>query len=271
MEILTIVEKLIFGAVLGFAIGLTGIGGGVFVLPMLSIFLKLPISVAIGTASFFTFIAKIFATTEHFRRKTINFRVSFLFLLGAVPGNILSSVVINSLVSKYKDKTELIHSLQNNLKIAVIVIMVLSLIVIFIQYFLKISDQKEIKEEKTWGNITKLILFGLIVGIIIGSTSIGGGILIVPILIIFFGITTKNTVGTSIFIGVISTLVTTIIYGGNGQVEFETAGIMWIGSLGGVYFGSLLCHKISEKLLKIIVLGVVLLSTGLMIFGNSMH
>ncbi len=66
----SIIVQLILGVVIGFSIGLTGIGGGVLVLPSLTLILGLPPSVAAGTASLYAFLTKIQATVEHFRLKT---------------------------------------------------------------------------------------------------------------------------------------------------------------------------------------------------------
>lgn len=87
-----IVVRLVCGLAIGFAIGMTGIGGGVLVMPTLTILLSLPTSVAVGTASLYALLVKIYAVFEHYKLKTINFRVSGLVLAGAVPGNIVASV-----------------------------------------------------------------------------------------------------------------------------------------------------------------------------------
>ena len=64
---------------IGFAIGMTGIGGGVLVMPTLTILLQLPASVAVGTASLYALLVKMYAVFEHHKIKTIDFRVRASF------------------------------------------------------------------------------------------------------------------------------------------------------------------------------------------------
>ena len=101
---------------------------------------------------------------------------------------------------------------------------------------------KEEDEEKDEGlSTSKKILgvfFGLIIGVLIGSTSVGGGVMVIPMLVIFFGLTTAQTVGSSIIIAVVLTLVTSIIFAKGGSLDVPTALIMWVGSFPGVFFGS---------------------------------
>ena len=264
-----IVEELVCGAGVGFLIGLTGVGGGVLVLPVLTVVIGLPTSVAVGTASFYALLTKLYAAFEHFRHKTLNIPVCLTFLVGAIPGVLAASVVINNYLSRHAESPEQIHHFQQQLKWIIIAVMVLSILMLAVDSRREGAEAYQASGPMSTGKRILGILLGFLVGVAIGATSIGGGVLIIPLLIIFFGMSTRQTVGSSIFIAVVLTLLTSIVYGRSGQVDFVTALIMWAGSLVGVYFGSRLCSKLSDKLLRSIVFVIICLSVLLLIFGPS--
>ena len=107
------------------------------------------------------------------------------------------------------------------------------------------------------------VLFGLICGTLVGSTSIGAGIIVIPILIALFRLQASQAVGTSIFMAFIMTMITSLIFGLNGQQDYLTAIIMSIGSLLGVILGSKLSVILSDFILRTIV--IILMIFGLII------
>ena len=85
LDVPMIAVKLLTGLVIGASIGLTGIGGGVLVLPTLTLLFGLPPTVAVGTANLYSFLCKLSATYFHYKQKTIAFGTSGCFLIGAIP------------------------------------------------------------------------------------------------------------------------------------------------------------------------------------------
>ena len=83
----------IFRTFIGF-LGLTSIGSGVIVLPILTVLLKDPIT-AIGTTTLYAFLTKITALFYHIKFKTIDWKISLYFLIGAVPSTILSAYYVS--------------------------------------------------------------------------------------------------------------------------------------------------------------------------------
>jgi uncharacterized membrane protein YfcA len=108
-------------------------------------------------------------------------------------------------------------------------------------------------------------VLGGVIGGLIGATSVGGGVLIVPMLIIVFGLTASRTVGSSIFIAMVLTLITAIMYGKGGELDVLTAVIMAVGSLAGVRYGSRLSVRLPEQGLKLVMVGLVLFAAIMMV------
>ncbi|HIG47205.1 MAG TPA: hypothetical protein EYQ20_12540, partial [candidate division Zixibacteria bacterium] len=92
LDVPMIAVKLLTGLVIGASIGLTGIGGGVLVLPTLTLLFGLPPTVAVGTANLYSFLCKLSATYFHYKQKTIAFGTSGYFLMGAIPANLAVSI-----------------------------------------------------------------------------------------------------------------------------------------------------------------------------------
>jgi uncharacterized membrane protein YfcA len=263
------VIRLVLGLVIGFCIGLTGVGGGVLVLPALTLILGIEPVKAVGTTSLYAFLTKISATFHHAKLKTIDWGTSLRFLIGAVPANILISLWISNQGEN--------ASFQHGLKIFIVGVVFFS-VSLMILNMVKQSKAALENEERTLADRINghdvlrnglCIIMGIIVGVLIGATSIGGGVLIVPMLIILFNLPARRTVGSSIFIAVVLTLVTSLIYGKGGEVDKVTAIIMAVGSLAGVYYGSKLSTKMPEKLLQSIVVGLIFVAAILMLLNQG--
>ena len=251
------------GAVLGFLIGLTGVGGGVLAVPVLILIVRLEPIAAVGTASLYAVLTKVYAVVRHCRQGTINLRAGFSFLIVALPG-----VVCTSLLVKY-GKASLSPSgvdlLQN----------VISYVIIFSAGFSFVAllfDYRKFESRFFSSGFGKVVsVLGIfLIGAIMGATSIGGGILIIPALLLFYRETTKY-VGTSIFVGVLLMLVMSVIYacvgqdGHLGDVNVRVAGLMALGSLVGTHYGSGLSKVIAPRRLQFIVSAVIVLAVAMML------
>src|SRR5437660_12208199 len=81
--------KVLIGLVVGFLIGLTGLGGGVLLLPILIFGLKVPAIMAVGSDAAFNFLTKIPSSVVHLMKETVRRRVVVALAAGSVPGSIL--------------------------------------------------------------------------------------------------------------------------------------------------------------------------------------
>ncbi len=273
LEILEIVYRLFLGLGIGFCIGLTGVGGGVLVLPALTLLLRMNAVMAVGTASLYAFLTKVSATFHHAKLKTIDWTLSLLFLAGAIPVNFLVARWISG-PGANEEFTHALKTFITGMVFFCVAIMIYNLI-------------SQIRNHKAGGSKVQLadhiakrpvlrrglgVLMGAVVGALIGATSIGGGVLIVPMLMILFGLEARRTVGSSIFIAVVLTLVTSLSYfSGENSMDAVTAIVMAVGSLVGVPFGSKLSVKMPEKALQMIVIGIILVAAVMMLFNGGGH
>lgn len=273
LEIADIVIRLALGLAIGFCIGLTGVGGGVLVLPALTLMLKMNAVMAVGTASLYAFLTKVSATFHHAKLKTVDWKLCCLFLAGAVPVNFLTARWIAA-----QGADEEFTSMLKKFIIAVVFFCVVMMICNLLR---QIRDSKqETPKAQLADHIAKRpvlrrilgVVMGGVVGALIGATSIGGGILIVPMLMILFGLEARKTVGSSIFIAVVLTLVTSLSYfTGENSMDAATGMVMAVGSLVGVPFGSKLSVKMPEKILQAVVIGLIFVAAVMMLFNGGGH
>ncbi len=268
---LTIVEvmlRLLLGTVIGFCIGLTGVGGGVLVLPALTLILRIDPITAVGTTTLYAFLTKIAATIHHYRLKTIDWGTSLRFLTGAVPANIVTALWVSRQGANAPFKQTLTHFIVGVVFFSV-VMMALNMVTRARPKV--VEKERELAERINETKVVRIelcLLLGLICGGLLGATSIGGGVLVVPILIVLFGLPTARTVGTAIFITFILAMLTAMIYGASGAQDRVTAIIMAVGSVVGVSYGSKLSVKLPELFLRVIVMVLVLVA-AIMMLGDS--
>ncbi|HEY5653225.1 MAG TPA: sulfite exporter TauE/SafE family protein, partial [Pontiella sp.] len=237
--------------------------------PALTVILRIDPITAVGTTTLYAFLTKITATLHHIKLKTIDWGTSSRFLAGAVPANIITALWVShqGANAMFKD----------SLKTFIVYVVFFSVGMMIFNMISKVRPSLEKKEhsmaDRINGNAvvrnTLSILLGAVCGGLIGATSIGGGVLIVPILIIIFGLPTSRTVGSAIFIAFILTLATSLIYGVRGEQDLVTATIMSVGSLSGVYYGSKLSVKMPDMILRIIVLVLVLAAAVMMLCSQG--
>src|SRR5690348_4068503 len=93
--------KIFIGFVVGTLIGLTGLGGGVLLLPTLIFGLRVPAIIAVGSDALFNFLTKIPASILHLRKKTVRRKVVLAMAMGSVPGSILGVTLLQHLRNVY--------------------------------------------------------------------------------------------------------------------------------------------------------------------------
>ena len=260
--------RLAMGAGIGFCIGLTGVGGGVLGLQATTLVFKMDPIMAVGTTSLYIFLTNISASIHHAKLKNIAWNAVIRILAGAIPANIL----VSRWISGQGNNAEF----KDSLKTFIIFIVFFSIVVMAINAIntlrKKVKDEEldlasEIQQHWIFRNVLCIVL-GALIGGLIGATSVGGGVLIVPMLIIVFGLSAARTVGSSIFIAMVLTMITALLYGKGGALEASTAITMAVGSLGGVRHGTKLSVKLPDQLLRLIMIGLILAAAIMMLINR---
>lgn len=269
MEIaMYILIRILSGILISFFVGMTGVGGGVLGIPILKMLIALPMSVAVGTNNLYIFLNALHAVYLNFKKKNINFNVALWFLSGALPADILTSILLMGYLKRTAGDVIQIIRLQNTLKNIVVFTLILTVFVMIGHILRKGPNalQGDFKPS-IWRKMLS-IFAGFLIGGLIGLTSIGGGVLVVPVLIGCYCMPSHMVVGTSILIAGVLTGLSSFIYFIHGQVDCRTTVLMLCGSFIGGYLGNRVMIRISEKKLRICILVVILIVAVMMLFNE---
>ncbi|MFQ6051856.1 MAG: sulfite exporter TauE/SafE family protein [Candidatus Hydrothermarchaeota archaeon] len=244
---------LIIGFVVGFLIGLSGVGGGAILTPLLIFSGVLPMY-AVGSSLVYASLTKSLGSVLHHRKDNIEFSTVKILLLGSVPASFLGILLLNYLKSKFS--FQFLNAFISSL-LAII------LILVAIIYFSQIMGSGiKLKNPSK----KKLILAGFIVGITVQLTSVGSGVLVtlflLPILV------PRKVVGTDVFHAFVLTSFAGMMQFGIGNVLPSLVLVLLIGSIPGVVIGVSLSSRIPIKPFHIILTFVIFFSGLLLLLKN---
>lgn len=245
------------GAVVGLAVGITGVGGGSLMTPLLLLF-GFPPNVAIGTDLLYAAVTKAGGIVSHQQQKNIKWPLVWKLALGSIPAAILTSL---SLKYFFGDASEYSHLLTSALG----VMLVLTSCVIFFRQRLKedaVNDRGVLGfAHKHSGPIT--ILMGLFLGVFVTLSSVGAGAIGAAILMTLYPhLHARYVVGVDIAHAVPLTFIAGIAHLLLGNVDFTLLFSLLAGSLPAIYFGAKLGSRIPNKVLQPI-LASLLMGLGL--------
>lgn len=244
--------KILIGFLVGTLIGMTGLGGGVLLLPLLIFGLKVPAIVAVGSDALFNFFTKIPAGLMHLRKGTVRRKVVVALAAGSVPGSIAGVAFLAHLRLVYG------NGVNDFIKSAV------GLLLICVPSLLLFQTQIEehvAHRSPTLKSFLGMSAIGLVAGALVGMTSVGSGSIIMMLLLMFYSFSPRMMVGTDIVHAVILTGVTSALHWRLGNVDPTLVGSLLIGSIPGGLLGSHLSTRVPVSWLRRI-LCAVLLATG---------
>jgi uncharacterized membrane protein YfcA len=247
-----------FGFGVGILIGLTGIGGGSLMTPLLVLFAGISPIVAIGTDLAYGAVTKTLGGWRHWRKGTVDVGVSMWLAVGSVPGALVGVWLLARLHAAYGKSFEpaLLVSIAVALLIVAVTILGRAL------FMPKLVARERHSVEQTTRTKVTAALIGVVLGLILGVTSVGSGALIGLALILVFQLTPHRVVGTDVFHAAILLWVAGFAHWLSGNVDFALMGTILIGSLPGVWIGTQLIGSVSANALRP-ALGCVLLGSAL--------
>ena len=248
------------GALVGFAIGITGVGGGSLMTPLLLLF-GYPAPVAIGTDLLYAAITKAGGALSHHRAGNVDWSIVRLLALGSVPTAILVHAAISQTI--FQQSPGFGELLTFSLGIMLIVT---AIILIFKNKF----------REKAVDNKTPFLMnfiqrrrsgltfsMGIVLGVCVTLSSVGAGAFAAAILLTIYSQTrTVQIIGSDIAHAVPLTFIAGLGYLFAGYVDLMLLLSLLVGSLPAIALGSLLSDRVPEKTLQNL-LTVILLGLGL--------
>ena len=163
---MTAAVTIFIGLLVGTLIGMTGLGGGVLLLPILIFVLKVPPILAVGSDAVFNFVTKIGSGWLHLRKGTVRRRVVLALASGSVPGSVVGVRLLMHLRN--------IYGIRVNSFITTAVGILLMCIPILLLFQGRIEDHVA-NRSPTMKSFIGMSAIGLIAGLLVGMTSVGSG------------------------------------------------------------------------------------------------
>jgi uncharacterized protein len=245
---------IVFGLGVGILVGLTGIGGGSLMTPLLLLVIGTQPVVAVGTDIAYGALTKTVGGWQHLRSGTVDLGVSLWLAIGSVPGSIAGVVAVESLPSPPDEA--LLWGVAGALTVVAFVTLGRAL-------FMPRVGERE-RESVPLGARTKAVAIGLglVLGFILGVTSVGSGALIGLALILVFRLTPHRVVGTDVFHAAVLLWAAGLAHVVAGNVDYGLMGNILIGSVPGVIVGERLARSVPAGGLRP-ALGCAMLASAL--------
>jgi uncharacterized protein len=249
---------IVFGIAVGVLVGLTGIGGGSIMTPLLILVMGVPPITAVGTDLAYAAVTKTVGGFKHFRQGTVAVRLSCWMAVGSVPAAIGGVYVLEALQRATGDEFD--GLLLGMVAAAVMFTGVTTLArALFLPKL--VARERDGFVLQRHHKISAVVV-GVFVGFILGMTSAGSGALIAVALILVFRLIPTRVVGTDVFHAALLLWAAAAAHIIAGNVDYGMAGTLIIGSVPGVWIGSHLSVRVPLGTLRV-ALGVTLVGAGL--------
>ncbi|KNZ30880.1 MAG: membrane protein [Methylibium sp. NZG] len=245
----------ISGFGVGAIVGMTGVGGGSLMTPLLLSVFKLHPAVAIGTDLWFAAITKMAGSVSHHRAGHVDWRITGLLLAGSIPAS-LATIALMHFTGVTKGWAS---ALTFSLGIA---LLLTAVTVAFRQVWHGVGLKLE-RWVPPQRKAALTVASGLVLGVLVSLSSIGAGAIGATLIMLLYPrLESHRVVGTDIAHAVPLTLVAGIGHATLGHVNWELLGMLLVGSIPGIWLGAQLTRKMPEKLVRTL-LCVSLVTAGL--------
>ncbi len=236
---------IVLGFAVGLFVGLTSIGGGSVLTPLLILLLRIPTMVAVATSVVFCFITKGIASFQHMRQRTVDRASAISLLWGSLP-----AAVAGWLTLLMFRKIDIFHgNVWINREIGLALVGLGACILARDNRW--ITRLRAADEHNSAVVRLKLIIIGAIVGFMFSTTSIGSGSVLVILLGVFAPLDENHVVGTSVFYGFVISAFVSILQFTSGNTDWELLLQLLIGAIPGVAIGSKLAMRAPKKFLRV--------------------
>jgi uncharacterized protein len=227
-----LIAGLLLSAAIGLSLGLIGGGGSIITMPVLVYVIGVDAHQAVGMSLAVVGLTSLISAGMHYRRGTLDLKAGANFGASGIFGAYFGSRL-----------TYLVSPAALLLSFAA-----LMLIIAVMMLVRKQSDKDAARPHER--SAARAMLAGLVVGGLTGFLGVGGGFLVVPALVLFGGLTMKDTIGTSLLVITINCVAGLIGHLQYGGFDFRIAGLVTALAAGGAVVGTALSYRTSPAVLR---------------------
>ena len=248
----------LFGLGIGVLVGMTGMGGGSLMTPLLILIFGIQPTTAIGTDIVYSAITKTVGGWRHFRMGTVNVELVKWLSFGSVPAAVLGVALVSILADHVgEDRLDaLVYAVLGGTLLMVGIITLCRALILR-----KLIDERDRFEIEKRHKVAAIVI-GATTGFVIGITSAGSGTVIAILLIAVYRLAPKKVVGTDVFHAAILLWAAGLAHWVGGNVDFGLAGEHPRRLDPGVIVGAALSDKAPQGFIRT-ALGVVLIGSGI--------
>ncbi len=249
------------GLLAGLIVGLTGMGGAAIVTPMLIFVFGIPAPIAVSTDVVSAAAMKPVGAAVHVMRRTPHLRIVFWMCVGSIPGVILGTVAFRAIVNGSAGS----EMMRTFIGCALLFSVAMSLGRLRLtRYFSANANRPIFLSAKR--RVT-IVIIGLVVGTLVGLTSVGSGSLVAAaILMMFPAMLPSRLVGTDLAQAVPMLIVGAVAHWGLGEIDWSVAISLLIGQVPGVWLGARVSSRYDGQALRLLVL-IMVGASGLALVG----
>ncbi len=254
------------GAIVGFVVGLTGMGGGALMTPILVIFFNVQPLAAVSSDLVASVIMKPVGAGVHWRAKTVKRNLVGWLCLGSVPSAFAGVLLLRALPGE--------DNLQARIKLALGAALLLAVIGIIARFVLDMHRRRSVDDSLNHEVVVRklpTILIGIFGGVIVGMTSVGSGSLMIVLLMLLYPVLSmRELVGTDLVQAlplVASAAIGQLIF---GDFKLGLTTSLAIGAIPAVYVGARLSSRAPSWFVRR-ALAVVLLASALKLLDVPVH
>ncbi len=249
---------------MGVLVGMTGVGGGSLMAPILILLLGVSPTTAVGTDLWFSAITKTVGGTVHHRLGQPDWQVVKRLALGSIPASIITTLILSQMDMEPFKRGLIVNALGVLLILTAIATLSWGQIQRFALRFDSVAAAVYTKRQPAF-----TVAAGALLGILVTLTSIGAGALGAAMLIALYPLrmTAKRLVGTDIVHAVPLTVVAGLGHLWMGNVDIPLLGSLLVGSIPGIIVGSLIATRLASGWIRP-VLAVVLAASGIKMLLN---
>ncbi len=241
------------GLLVGILVGMTGLGGGVLMTPLLIVVFGVSPSMAVGTDLVYSAVTRTAGAWQHWRQGTADMTLVKWLSVGSIPASIIGTLVVGLLRQMYGTDFERI--------LGRVIGVTLLLVTLLLAYrFLSADALRRTwiadKRQDKWA----LVGIGIVGGFMVGLTSVGSGTVITVLLAFLVPVYTSALVGTSVAHAAILVSVSALAHLTLGDVDMGLAVQLLAGSIPGALIGSKLSLRMPQKALRLTIITLLFTS-----------
>ncbi|MGK5020621.1 MULTISPECIES: sulfite exporter TauE/SafE family protein [unclassified Janthinobacterium] len=239
---------IVSGFAVGLLVGMTGVGGGSLMTPLLTLLFGVSPSVAVGTDLAFASITKSAGTLTHRLRGTVRWDIVKRLCIGALPAAVVSTLALKSFGTLSPEIGQIIrYSIAGSVLLTVVALIFKGRMLAWINA----HPEKQLQGKKLAAATS---IAGAVLGVLVTVSSIGAGAIGATLLVMLYPrMSSAEVAGTDIAYAVPLTAIAALGHWWLGSIDWELLASLLVGSLPGITLGSWIARSVPEKFLRVLL------------------